>query len=415
MKKSLLISLGGATAPVVVSIKYHKPEYLLFYTSKQTQKHVPTVLEAARGFFGTHDSIVTQSSDEFDVCFETLYRGLPRKMKLYGISRDELIVDFTGGTKNMSAAMALATAEFTRQFSYVGGKERTKEGTGIVIDGEEYVEISRNPWDVMAIPIRKRVGILFNKARFASARYELEMIKDNVSPHLKRLYGALSDIISGFYYWDNFMYSQAVGPMNKGVRELCDYAKAAGENTLDDWGVHVKKLFPHIEELRNQQSNNEFKDEFIIDLISNAQRRAVKENKFDDAVARLYSCIERIAKIRLLREYKLNNSKIRPEDLPISIREDFKKRFYDRDDKCIKIGLYHSYQLLDALNDPVGTDFMKRYKHEIKPLLKTRNFSPLAHGIDPIKQNTYDKFFRQVCNLYGIDESHLTMFPDLEM
>jgi hypothetical protein len=57
----------------------------------------------------------------------------------------------------MSVALALAAVAHGFCFSYVGGgKERTKNGVGIVINGQEQVYSCINPWDFLAVEEKKR-------------------------------------------------------------------------------------------------------------------------------------------------------------------------------------------------------------------------------------------------------------------
>jgi len=414
MKKGLLISLGGTPAPLINSINYHRPDVLLFFTSKETQKYVSDVISSSAGNFGLQDAIVTPSSENFTICFETLYKELPKKMELYEVSYENLIVDFTGGTKNMSAAMALATAEFTREFSYVGGKERTKEGVGVVINGEEYLYNANNPWDALAIPSRKRISLLFNKARFTSAAEEIKMVKDRVSPQLKMLFDALYDTVEGFYNWDNFRYKKANDLINKGIRKLKDYAGASGDKELENWTHNIeRKLLPVIKKLYEEQQKQKFSDTFIKDLLANASRRG-KEHKHDDAVIRHYSCIEHFAKVCLDEKHGINNSSVPPDQIPENIREEFTRK-YKEEDENLKLPLKASYRLLSALKDPLGEKFMKMYDTEIHKYTGYRNNSPVIHGLNPVTEKQFQQMFNFICDLYEINPDDLIQFPELKL
>jgi len=59
------------------------------------------------------------------------------------------VADFTGGTKTMSVALALATVQAVGRYTYVGGTERTKDGPGMVVDGKERMLHQANPWDAL--------------------------------------------------------------------------------------------------------------------------------------------------------------------------------------------------------------------------------------------------------------------------
>jgi len=420
-KKALLISVGGSPGPIVYSIKQNNPDVVIFFSSKDTQDKVTEIILQSSMYFKIQDSIVTSSPEDFNECFKILYHQLGEKMALYEITPENLIVDYTGGTKNMSAAMALATAEFTSQFCYVGGVDhlaRSKGGVGVVLDGKEKVFYSRNPWDVMAIPARKRISTLFNKARYMSAIEEIKFLENRVTEPVKHLYESLQSTIYGFYCWDNFQYKKAHNEINKGTYNLINNSGLANEIELVRWAQSIKtNLLPVIEQINKDMSNDSekyFNESFTIDLLSNAVRRANIENKYDDAAARLYSCIEHFAKVRLYCHYdKRNNSKLTPEQIPESIREKFINKYSDEKDKVIKIGLFASYELLAALDDYIGISFIERYEKEIKPLLNKRNMSPLAHGVKPVKKDDYDKLFSLTCEL--LNNEQLIQFPQLNL
>ncbi len=56
-------------------------------------------------------------------CHEKAEEAVERVIKK-GYGKEDVIVDYTGGTKNMSVAIALASITHGFSFSYVGGKER---------------------------------------------------------------------------------------------------------------------------------------------------------------------------------------------------------------------------------------------------------------------------------------------------
>lgn len=114
------------------------------------------------------------------------------------------------------------------------------------------------------------------------------------------------------------------------------------------------------------------------------------ENKFDDAVARLYRSLELIAQIRLSKEYGIDSSNI---DIDVlrqnNVDEDYLSEINISDE--IKFGLTADYELLAKLNDELG-DFYLENKNQIRNILKFRNNSILAHGFDSCSKKEYDEF-----------------------
>jgi hypothetical protein len=148
MTRAMLVSLGGSPAPVIFSINHQRPEYLVFFVSPQSEADVETVLKAVNYPFKESSRIITGSAELLADCYAAIRDGLPAALDHWKLTYQDLTVDYTGGTKSMSAAMVLATATKVHRYSYVGGEERNKGGVGVVIDGRERMWFLQNPlWE----------------------------------------------------------------------------------------------------------------------------------------------------------------------------------------------------------------------------------------------------------------------------
>lgn len=145
-------------------------------------------------------------------------------------------------------------------------------------------------------------------------------------------------------------------------------------------------------------------------MLGNAQRRA-NAGHYDDAVARLYSAIEKCAKIALQTRHGIDNSNIRMEQMPQSLREEW--RTIANDESMVRVGLEKSFQLLAALNDPMGEIFLARQK-ALKDTLQARNASLLAHGYVPIDSDKYEKLLAVALDFLQVDKKSLPTFPHLD-
>ena len=154
----------------------------------------------------------------------------------------------------------------------------------------------------------------------------------------------------------------------------------------------------------------------IYDLISNSIRRAELENKYDDAVARLYRVIEKMAQVRLKSIYKIDTGNVILDQLAISssAKEKYLK-YKDSKDNKVKLPLFASYSLLSELGDSLGRAFFKVYDMKLKPLLDTRNHSILAHGDKKIEKDTYEKMLEVVIEFGEIDKTKIPHFPELNL
>ena len=145
--------------------------------------------------------------------------------------------------------------------------------------------------------------------------------------------------------------------------------------------------------------------------MANARRRADIENKYDDAVARLYRAVEAYAQIKLSGG-GINTSDLKIDSLPQEIRTEFSNKYKDEIDNRIKLPLYGSYKVLELLKDPAGQLFFEQWP-QMKLLLDLRNKSILAHGFEPVKRERYEDLFNLVCKISGINEGSLPDFPNI--
>ena len=151
----------------------------------------------------------------------------------------------------------------------------------------------------------------------------------------------------------------------------------------------------------------------LLDMLANADRRATMAQKYDDAVARLYSALEALARNRLLMAYGIKNGAIKLEQIPDNNKDRF-QRFFDTEDSVFKLGLQASYQLLNALGDDLGKRYASR-ENELDKVLNIRNQSRLAHGTEPVRQETFEKMREILMEFAEARAEDLPRFPELKL
>jgi CRISPR-associated protein (TIGR02710 family) len=170
----------------------------------------------------------------------------------------------------------------------------------------------------------------------------------------------------------------------------------------------------HLEFLNRLTSPDGRDEAYILDLIANADRRAQVEGKYEDSVARLYSCLERGARFRLLGHYAVSTEDVKVEQVPESLRAEFDQKYRDARESKIRLPLFAAYRLLDALGDELGQRFMAR-QEDILKLLSLRNLSPLGHGENPVGREGYARFRAMLVELLGIEAQDLPRFATLPL
>lgn len=412
MPKTLIISVGGAPSPVIYSINQHTPDYIIFFASLESKEQIPYILKKIAYTPKGTENIVTESAENINVCLSRLRRELPQKLHLYKSKLQETIVDYTGGTKCMSAALVLSTVDLSSSFSYIGGLERDKGGIGITINGKERGFYTNNPWDELAIEAKKRISLLFNRARYQAAKDVVDKTLEKVANREKPLFEILGILIQGYIYWDGFKYKTALNKLGRGQRDLKIYCANLEENhpcvcLQRDVERNIHFLY------QIKSSNNQ-----ILDLISNARRRAELENRYDDALIRLYRTLEKRAQIEI-RKYKIDPSDVDAHLLPPSIRDEIKKKYFDRRKSKIKAPMYASYQILKEKERELGTQgighkFFDHY-HFIDKIIALRNQSILIHGENPIDEPKYKDVYKRILQFFEIEEDDIPLFPVFEL
>ncbi len=143
----MIMSIGGSPEPLKASIAKYKPEQVIFFTSQDSTQIAGEVLSALdsrpKVFYE-----ITENPNLLFECYKTA-RACVDRISSLGAQSHEVMVDYTGGTKVMSAALILATTGHPFLFNYVGGdfRDRDKNGLGTVVDGKEkmFSEMKSSP------------------------------------------------------------------------------------------------------------------------------------------------------------------------------------------------------------------------------------------------------------------------------
>jgi len=409
-KKAILVSVGGTPKPIAETIQHHKPSFVTFFVSQQTIVSACDIIRELKSNNVEFEYKFTISEDPDDLlhCYRKAEEAVDNILSK-GFKNENVIVDYTGGTKNMSVALALASIKYGFSYSYVGGKERTKDGVGIVVDGTEEVKYSINPWDYLSLKEKDTFITLFNAYQYKSAKEIADAVTKKTSKY-RALYRKLSLISEGFYRWDLFCHADA--------QRIFERAKIEEFSEYDDlWVRDFKNKLEYAVEKLKELVNYAGKPSLpmIYDLFSNAERR-FEEGKIDDAILRLYRIVEMIAQYKLSEEYRIDTSDVKLEQIPESIKEEFVRKYEDNTEgkskAKIKIPQHASFILLKELGDEVGKIYVQKEK-EFKSIQTSRNSSYLAHGFQSSSEKTYEKLRDFVLSLGIIEKDKLWQFPKI--
>lgn len=418
---AVIASVGGSPRPLAITIVEHRPSFVLFLCTNESVEQIPEIRRLIRELADGEDVAfadrkeLIKDKDDLVGCFASA-RSCIQSVIDSGFPPDRLVVDYTGGTKSMSVALGLAAAVRQIPFSYVGGAERTKNGLGVVVDGAEVVFTGLNPFSLYAVEERRRIADLFNRYQFEAASHLASDVttRTNLDPTLGESIAVLRQLADAYASWEKFQHKDAVNGLESAVERLDLLVKLANLAAYTAIKEHVEQNLGWLRELR-RTSNGFTKPSAMMaaDLLSNADRRAC-EGKYDDAVARLYRCVELIGQASV-REAPLeidSTSNVPAEKIPESLRADFVHRYTDtRGAKPkIKLGLVATFQLLAEVGHPRGLAY-NEVRNALENNLMKRNDSILAHGLRPVERKDFDGLRDVVATFLG--DVALASFPEI--
>jgi CRISPR-associated protein (TIGR02710 family) len=318
-----------------------------------------------------------------------------------------LLFDYTGGTKNMSVALALASITHGFSFSYVGGKERTKNGVGIVVNGQEEIYPSVNPWDFLAVEEKKKIATLFNQYQFKAAKDLTDRLLEK-STKYKSVFKKISFLIEGYYKWDLFRHQDAKDCFKRAkLEELAEVE----DKSIQTFVKATALCMTFLDELIKNGKKPSLV--FILDIYANAERR-FEEGKIDDAILRLYRLVEMMAQEKLMNKYNINTSDVKKEQIPDSLKADFIANYKNHRTNKIEIPQAASLKLLNELGDDLGIIF-KINESKFLSIQSSRNHSYLAHGLESSTEKTYITLKDFILGLNMFEVKDAPVFPKMEI
>jgi CRISPR-associated protein (TIGR02710 family) len=326
----------------------------------------------------------------------------------------------------MSATItALAVLHRLYAVTYVGGKRDEK---GIVIKGTEKPD-SVKPVRILLGHDLNRIKDFFAIFQFEASKKIIERLLDE-SAWLGEAQGGqgeeeqnnekqhmldIKEIIEAFISWERFDHKNALSHFNKVKLQNVSKQQNYLENLTSERG-RVGARFSSINRTLQGQVPTTY---LITDVFQNARRRS-QEGNFDDAVARLYRCLEMVVQYTLLDQYGLVSSDIDLQKLEsISIDKNHDEKTWNtllqklsnkkNERQKVEVGLVEGFEILFALNreHPVS----KQYSSNAENLMESlsfRNRSILAHGIVPVNKDKYEEMDKIVANFVQ------RLVPDIE-
>lgn len=405
-KSALLMTVGtgvgedrekaraGLAHAMLFSINNNNPDFIVMFGSEKSKLTVETLKELYLKEYDEeldyYEFIQIDAIDDFDEYFSAI------KSKILELEKEyRVVIDYTYGTKTMTMSAAMASMALHKKLIFVTGKR----DNGIVVQGTETVN-TQNLFPIYDSLLLDKIENSFNANRFESAKTLLNDIVDpkiNKEPYYK--------LIESYSYFDNVNYKQAL--------ENFDIKKFNEQwpNLSEDFFRNVKALG-----ILNKETHKQKPCYVLASLLNNARRR-FEEHRYDDAIARLYRSLELIGQIAL-KKYDITSSDVNIEILKNNnVDENFINYLKSlRIDGKIKIGLINDFKLLSYLDDDLGKFYID-YQNKIQNIVKFRNNSILAHGMESKTNQEYEEFKEIVLDAARVLNKDIdqfiedTMFP----
>lgn len=375
-----------------------------------------------------------------------IYREIKQAYLTWG-RPEKLYIDFTGGTKAMSAAAAMAAAMVDVQMVYIGTDQYLPDFRK-PYPGSECLYYIENPLTVFGDLEVERAMVLFDKENFSGAREKLEILKETIpDPQLRQQLSFIHLAAVLYEYWDALDFPNAWEAAKKLNRDLKRDCRLHKTYVMMDYRSQLKiqeEILEHLNEvsqmIKEKRSfavlqNRECMVPLMFTMYSNACLREQQE-KYDMATLLLYRLLEMVEQRRLalyglyVSKMDYGNIKFRAADQlvyngwePLKKRDWLKEEVYRIKSNMFRndvgkylpdqVSLLEGFMILTALQDPIITvrngSQLEKLKR-IRAMVFLRNNSIFAHGLGPVSHNDFLKFklfvsevFQEFCAIEKID------------
>lgn len=405
----MTVGIGGPNKESLVNGLYTcidktNTDLILFFASEQSKEvMVPLIKDAYlkdKQRELTHYKIIQiESVDDFDNIFKKIKNEVLKYQDEY-----KIIINYNSGTKTMTMTAALISALYNTDLISVIGKRNDSGFIESKTEQINYLNLYQYYDELLIHKLRE----YFNNNNFESGKILFKEISSNKIN--KEAYEKLFD---SYYAANNVNFEESYENFDlKLFKEECEGLD------LNQLTNNAKAL--NIINIKNKNGDyNSERDYYILASILNNAWRKYENNRYDDGIARLYRSLELIAQIRLKRKYNIDSSNVDIEILKSNnIDDEFIDKLKNKKEKSISLN--DDYLLLNYLEDDLGDYYVNNYD-KIRNMLSFRNNSILAHGLDSLSRDQFEKFNEEVLSLASLLKPNIeryindTKFPSFNL
>ncbi len=384
-KKALVLTVGTGNiddiertllVPMLKSVEDGEWDRIVLLPSRETEEFAQTLQERISNPTVEIDALPASGQENnADACFGHFDSVLARLID-DGFKPSDIVVDFTRGTKAMSAALVLAAlGRDIPVLRYVHSGQRDERG--MVIPGTEKVgQIRTN-----LVTERRRLDQAERLMGHGDFGAVIELL-----PHLDGPFAGLfserfrvqAEALRSAAYiyvaWDRLGYKAAVEALDRRGALAKEAGRFAPTPEMSKWLRRLdQRLNPNPRNRSGHATMAAHLRELVCDLLANAERR-LRDQHFEDALIRAYRVLELIGQIRLF-DQGYNSADLPPNDAAIkalSFITDGKKG-------KLQVSRYQAVKLLEYLGDPLADQLIQFDRHS-ESQTSRRNDSILTHG-----------------------------------
>lgn len=408
--KGMVVTVGGSPEPIVFSINGDKPEMILFVVSSGSRSQVYEQILPKLEYTPQHESLEISNHENLGTCYKEIRQGVTDWMWRRQLGQDDARVDYTGGTKPMSAALALASVEMFGDFKYIASYRRSKGGLGAGESGFEHHARNVNPWNTLAVRELERANWLLRRFHADAAAEVLTDAAAKCDDAYKNRLESFATLAQSLSLADRFQFPDAEKRFNRCRRDLL--------YTLNDFSTY-QILLSHLESWKaigvQVRSNGKTPGrETLLELLANAERRAAQA-RYDDATGRLYRAVELYAQQLVKQAFDTELGKPQLTDFPANRCDEVVREFGEPEsDGRYKLGVQKLFAALQFSDDAELRERAGLYSL-FEDHLQNRNQSLLAHGVRPVSAEDFHKLWEAMLTALEIDATHIPRWPHLEL
>lgn len=340
-------------------------------SSKENAERIKTEYESSRTVF-VQD--LPERSMEFDAdeCYE-FFESLFRSRFQEGFSAENFIIDFTHGTKAMSAALyAIGMRYRVSDFHYI---RRNNDKDGNLIDGETVKNFDASY--ARGLSVLDQCKTLFKAWQFSAATALLSIEKPKKT--LKQTFEHVKMLADFYSAWDRLDYKTAAE--NCPVFEMPLFGFATS-SAVQNWIKTLAKPIVEPDEKNFEvlpqsvlNENAETALNMMLDLYANGLRR-LEAGQYEDAGIRAYRIAEMMGQYYLFKAGYISNHMSSSDSTVHAFAENIHLRKNEKADIYPPFGRKQVIEFLDYIKHP-KVEYLRSIDTKIADI---RNNSILIHG-----------------------------------